>query len=160
MALAPRRDTARPRAAVSGGGFRALDDVVLGARGFEEAGLPDERLGPLQLASAWRRAVGGPLSRASRPGSLSDGRLRVDVKDAGWKRELERLEPLIRGRLTRQIPSRAVHAIDFHVDRSKFRPGSAPRRGVARAADLFVEGRGDLSGQFQQVMDRYLGDRP
>jgi hypothetical protein len=42
---------------------------------------------------AWPFACGGAVAERTRPLSFSDGILRVEVADAGWRRELTNLAP-------------------------------------------------------------------
>ncbi len=66
---------------------------------------------PEKVAFAWRLAVGPSVDRATRV-ELRDGVLRVRVKDAAWRREVERSGALIRDRLNAVLGDGAVRALD------------------------------------------------
>ena len=173
MANPPMREVSRKRTSARAGGFQCIDEIAL-----RTGSLPDDTRAAsgfdrIRLCSAWRKAVGATLARASRPDSLSGvgggSRLVVEVKDAQWKLELERLEPLIRGRVSRILSGQPVDRISFHVvagmksSTARQRPAD-PRRDRNRpamnvGASLFDAPAVDLGGRFGEVMGRYLREK-
>ena len=68
-------------------------------------------LTPEKVAFAWRSAVGPAIDHATCV-NWSDGILRVQAKDAAWRREVERSAALIRSRLDYLLGARVVRYID------------------------------------------------
>lgn len=162
--------------------FAAFDEIAL----FSDALTGDElapgrtpaaaeRLLLLKLLGAWSRAVGPHLKAVAWPASCREGRLTVEVRDAGWKRELERARPEIHSRLARLMPDQPIREIAFRL-KSVLPEGStatvarrdtaaAPAPPLARPAGRAVLDAAqplrpgpacDLSDQLRQVMGRYL----
>lgn len=163
--------------------FLTLDEIALNSDVLVEGELAtgssqhgSERLLMLRVLSAWARAVGPHLKAVARPASCRQGRVMVDVRDAGWKRELERARPEILERMTRLLPDHPVHEVSFRLKSANPDGLSSPPPGQNRAAILMADvtrhetGRptaadppsldpivdGDLKNHFRLVMGRYL----
>jgi predicted nucleic acid-binding Zn ribbon protein len=63
---------------------------------------------------AWPVACGSAVADRTRPLSFADGILRVEVADAGWRRELTNLAPRYLA-LINQYSAKAVKRIEFVV---------------------------------------------
>ena len=63
---------------------------------------------------AWPIACGSKVAERTRPLSFSDGILRVDVADAGWRRELASLAPRYVA-LINKYSATSVNRIEFVV---------------------------------------------
>lgn len=113
----------RPRAR-SSEGFSGLHEIALADRPLGAQALQPAPMRLLRLQTAWARAVGAPLRDVARLRACAGQRLQVDVPDAAWKREMDRLKPHILERLAREVPCAPVTDLDFHVAR-------APRSGPA-----------------------------
>lgn len=144
------------KAPMAAHGFFGLEEILLGGRplpGSERA----PQLRSLGLAAAWKRAVGEPLCAVTRPGGHSTGRLVVEVRDAAWKRELERLAPEILARLARLLPFERIDAIVFRVDAGA--PRTPPPDG-ARVRSVRAPGETPaLAGRLEELADQELSDR-
>lgn len=69
---------------------------------------------PEKVAFAWRAAVGPSVDKVTT--IALDGRvLRVRVKDAAWRREIERSAGMIRSRLNAVLGEDAVRHIDVQL---------------------------------------------
>ena len=68
-------------------------------------------LTPEKVAFAWRIAVGSAVDRATTI-ELRGKILHVQVKDAAWRREVERSAGLIRSRLSRLLGQDVVRGLD------------------------------------------------
>ena len=152
------------------------DALVLGelAPGRSQQGT--ERLLMLRVLSAWARAVGPHLKTVARPASCRQGRVMVDVRDAAWKRELERARPEILMRMTRLLPGHPIREISFRLKSANPGDLSAPPPGQNPAVILMADvarsetvrpatevsqpseqnADGDLRSHLHQVMGRYL----
>ena len=163
--------------------FLTLDEIALNSNALVDGELAtsssqhgSERLLMLRVLSAWARAVGPHLKAVARPASCRQGRLMVDVRDAGWKRELERARPEILARMTRLLPDHPIREISFRLKSASPDVLSPPPSGQNRAAILMADvtqhetgqptaavpppldqiADGDLRNHLRQVMGRYL----
>ena len=96
-----------------------------------------ERLRFLRLDHAWSLAVGAHVRGVARPSSCTAGSLIVDVRDAKWKKELDRLKPEILARLSPLLKPSQVRDIAFRVRKSAgddLAPASARLAAFAAAA--------------------------
>ena len=163
--------------------FAAFDEIALfsdALRGEEishgASSQGAERLLMLRVLSAWARAVGPHLKAVARPSSCRHGRVMVEVRDTGWKRELERARPEILARMIRLLPDHPIREITFRL--KSVLPGGvsapAPERSPATSlvtdtatpsngrtiADLpqpaARNGSVELADHLRQVMSRYL----
>jgi len=156
------------------GEFSGLHEIAVADRPAGATGLDAGRMRLLRLQTGWARAVGAPLKEVARLRACAGQRLVVDVPDALWKREMERMTPRILERLAREVPCAPVTELSFAVR------GAPARRAAASApsgAALAEPGRADvpgaglpdslcrvlehvedelLRGQLQRVMGRYL----
>jgi hypothetical protein len=157
--------------------FSGLHEIALSDRptGVQAMGSAQMRL--LRLQTSWARAVGAPLRDVARLRACAGERLLVDVPDAAWKREMDRLKPHILERLAREVPCPPVTDLAFTI-----RPGarlSAGARAVApwlAAATAAPPGGSEplpealsgalthvedpaLRGRLGEVMERYLSRR-
>ncbi len=65
----------------------------------------------------WDEVVGRPIARHAQPTWIKDGRLRVKVTDPIWLQELSFIGDQILGKLNTKLGRKAVHRIDFRLDR-------------------------------------------
>ena len=72
-------------------------------------------LNPDKVAFAWRAAVGPAVDRATTI-LLSGSVLRVTVKEAAWRREVERSATLIRARMDALLGAGVIRSIDVVVE--------------------------------------------
>jgi hypothetical protein len=63
---------------------------------------------------AWPVVCGSAVAERSRAVSFSSGVLRIEVADAGWKRELERLAPRYLATINRYV-RQGVQRLEFVV---------------------------------------------
>ena len=150
-------------------------DVLTGGEFSLDVSPPgSERVLMLRVLSVWTKAVGPHLKNAARPVICHQGRMTVEVRDARWRRELERVRPEILGRLARLLPDHPVRELVFRVKESlppllsipSARPpavaiASTVPHELAEREGLVSTGKpatmdGDLGIQLQQVMGRYL----
>jgi len=120
----------------------------------------------VRLTRAWSTVVGTHLGAATRPAWYSVGRLVVEVKDATWKRELERLAPEIQTRLETLAGVPRVDGITFRVRAARFQaiPGGGQGKTSRTAAAPPAKGRrqeitDELRGSLERVSDTALRDR-
>ncbi|MGH9869468.1 MAG: DUF721 domain-containing protein [Candidatus Polarisedimenticolia bacterium] len=159
--------------------FCGLNEIAVADRAAGENGLDAGRLRMLRLQTAWARAVGAPLKEVARLRACAGQRLVVDVPDALWKREMERMTPRILERLAREVPCAPVTELSFSVRGGPARRAasavpSLPARVVAGvdAPDAALAGLPDslcsileqvedesLRGHLKLVMGRYLSRR-
>ncbi|MFQ5700341.1 MAG: DUF721 domain-containing protein [Acidobacteriota bacterium] len=111
-----------PRSPRQGVGFLRIDEVALLAGQLVGSRRGARRLLGLQMERAWGRAVGEPVRVLTRLRRHDRGVLTVDVPDASWKKELDRLKPRILSRLSGLLPDSKVERIEFQVQA----PGSSP----------------------------------
>ena len=79
-----------------------------------------------KVAFAWRAAVGPAVDKLTRV-ALEDRTLRVRVRDAAWKSEIDRSCGVIHSRLESLLGQGVVRRIDVVVDRpASATPGSDP----------------------------------
>lgn len=71
-------------------------------------------LSPEKVAFAWRHAAGPAVDRATQV-ELRDSVLRVQVRDAVWKREVERAAPVLKDRLRRVLGDRVLRRIEVTI---------------------------------------------
>lgn len=155
-------------------GFSGLHEIALADRPLGSQAQQPASMRLLRLQTAWARAVGTPLREVAQLRACAGQRLLVDVPDAAWKREMDRLKPHLLERLAREVPCAPITELDFQVARGP-RPVPA-RRSANRGArtleppqpaageplpdGLFraLEQVGDVSlrGRLGQVMGRYL----
>lgn len=133
--------------------------------GAEQEGVAS-KLRLLRLQGAWSRAVGPQVRSVAMPLAFRSRRLLVQVADAAWRRELDRLKPEILQRLAALLPSEPIECITFRPGPSlpRLQPSSALPDGEAgpRPSGTIV-GPGldlaDLSAPLQRVEDPALRDR-
>ena len=146
--------------------FFSVDEIGEISEGLFGSERAAQRLRMLRLDSAWARAVGPRLRAVARPSTFHARSLTVDVRDAAWKRELDRLKPEILSRLARLLTSHPIADINFRVRKVAGRddtawPATARTREAASeqrldpSADLEVE----MSAPLQRVPDPGLRDR-
>lgn len=147
-------------------GFSSVGDIGQISDRLFGAGQASERLRLLRLENAWGRAVGVHLRSVARPSAYHGRSLVVDVRDAGWKRELDRLKPEILFKLGRLLPSQQVDDISFRVRKTAERMNEAsatsppahafrPEPQAGAEADSIVE----MSAHLLSVPDRQLRER-
>ena len=167
--------------------FAGFDEIALfsdALAGAESAAgatpMSAERLLMFRVISAWARAVGPHLRAVGQPVSCRQGRLVVDVRDAGWKKELERVRPEILSRMVRLLPDGSIRELSFrlrgvmhdgispasaaqaHAERAPAAtllelPRPAARRTMAVVPPVIeTRTQEDLGNQLRQVMGRYL----
>ncbi len=164
-------DPAGGRGRGVGAGPISLQRVALASTLSEAPQTAAERYTLMRARAAWRQVVGPHLGGVSAPASLIDGRLTVTVRDAGWKKELERHASRILARLCPLLPSPRVGSIAFRVgspavaDPQGASPGSTPGRErfslpprppAGDGGSVPREGTGDLAAELEGVRDRYL----
>jgi len=174
-AIAPDgRREARP-----GSGLRGLHEIVVVDRAAGEDALSASQLRMLRLQTAWARAIGAPLKEIARLRVCAGERLVVDVPDALWKREMERMKPRILERLAREVPCAPVTDLSFFVRGASPSAGAkAPVAADARYPEppaaappvsplpeglsdaLRSVSDSDLRGHLGRVMERYLSLQP
>ena len=86
---------------------RLLPDAL--AEILRKAPLTDDK-----VAFAWRSSVGPAIDRGTMV-SLREGILQVTAREAGWGREVERSEALIRARLESLLGRGVVRTIRVNV---------------------------------------------
>ena len=86
---------------------RLLPDAL--AEILRKAPLTDDK-----VAFAWRSSVGPAIDRGTSV-TLREGVLQVRAREAGWGREVERSETLIRARLDSLLDRGVVRAISIVV---------------------------------------------
>ncbi len=92
-----------------------------------------------KLALAWQAAVGAAIARASRVALGSGGRLAVGVADGHWQREVERLAPVILGRLDGLLGPGVVVRLDVTVSPPPRQTAPARQERPARPAPASPE---------------------
>lgn len=142
--------------------FCSVDDIGRIAGALFGSELSTDRLRLLRLDHAWGRAVGAHVRAVSSLSSCSAGCLLVDVRDARWKQELERLKPDIIARLSAILPASPVRDIAFRVRRSTgggtpvsptAQPAPFAPPHAARTPEISEE---PLAERLNRVMGRYL----
>ena len=83
-----------------------LPDVLARLSGSGSAGA---------LQSLWREVIGGPIAQNSRPRSLSEGVLRVEVASVAWRATLQAEEAALRARLNAALRSTSIERLEFEV---------------------------------------------
>ncbi len=71
-------------------------------------------LSPEKVCFAWRHAAGPAVDRATSV-QFADGVLRVQVRDAAWKREVERAAPVLKDRLRQVLGDGVLRRIEVTV---------------------------------------------
>jgi hypothetical protein len=72
-------------------------------------------LSPEKITFAWRTAVGPSVDRATAV-TLNGATLRVRVKDAQWRREIEHSAGLIRARLDALLGAGVVRSLEVFIE--------------------------------------------
>ncbi len=67
------------------------------------------------LESLWREVIGGPIAHNSRPRSLCEGVLRVEVASLAWRATLQAEEPALRARLNTALRHTSIERLEFEV---------------------------------------------
>jgi predicted nucleic acid-binding Zn ribbon protein len=67
------------------------------------------------LHSLWQQVIGGPIAQNSRPLSLTDGVLQVEVASTAWRATLQAEEPALRARLNAALRSPSIERLEFEV---------------------------------------------
>ena len=70
---------------------------------------------PVALQTLWQEVIGGPIAQNSRPRSLSQGVLRVEVTSVAWRATLRAEEPALLARLNAALRSAAIERLEFDV---------------------------------------------
>ena len=70
---------------------------------------------PVALQTLWQEVIGGPIAQNSRPRSLSQGVLRVEVTSVAWRATLRAEEPALLARLNAALRSAASERLEFDV---------------------------------------------
>jgi len=146
--------------------FSSIDDIGRQSeRHFGSERFP-ERLRFLRLDHAWGVAVGAHVRAVTRPALGTADSLVVEVRDAKWKKELDRLKPEILARLNRQIPSSPVSDITFRVRKTagadwRAEPvgGSLPSTATNRPGRPETAVPSEASSSLHDVTDDALRER-
>ena len=69
---------------------------------------------PVALQTLWQEVIGGPIAQNSRPRSLSQGVLRVEVTSVAWRATLRAEEPALLARLNAALRSAAIERLRAH----------------------------------------------
>jgi predicted nucleic acid-binding Zn ribbon protein len=67
------------------------------------------------LQALWQQLIGGPIAQNSRPLSLSEGVLRVEVASVAWRATLQAEEPALKARLNAALRSPSIERLEFEV---------------------------------------------
>jgi predicted nucleic acid-binding Zn ribbon protein len=67
------------------------------------------------LHSLWQQVIGGPIAQNSRPLSLTQGVLLVEVASAAWRTTLQAEEPTLRARLNAALRSPSIERLEFEL---------------------------------------------
>ena len=70
---------------------------------------------PVALQTLWQEVIGGPIAQNSRPRSLSQGVLRVEVTSVAWRATLLAEEPALLARLNAALRSASIERLEFDV---------------------------------------------
>jgi predicted nucleic acid-binding Zn ribbon protein len=70
---------------------------------------------PVALQTLWQEVIGGPIAQNSRPRSLSQGVLKVEVASVAWQATLRAEEPALRARLNAALRSLSIESLEFEV---------------------------------------------
>jgi predicted nucleic acid-binding Zn ribbon protein len=70
---------------------------------------------PAALKTLWQEVIGGPIAQNSRPRSLSQGVLKVEVASVAWRATLRAEEPALRARLNAALRSPSIESLEFEV---------------------------------------------
>jgi len=108
-----------------GGDFLCVEEVAASAGSLIPARGEGRHLVAL---AAWRAAVGGQVSRATRVAGLDSGVLRIDVPDRAWGDSLRRFEAEILSRVQAPLGGRAPSRIEFREVPGLWRPSRLPAR--------------------------------
>jgi hypothetical protein len=65
---------------------------------------------------AWRMAAGSALARAGTPHWSDNGVLRIDARDAAWRREIQQARPVILERMNHILGEKVVLRIVVRGD--------------------------------------------
>lgn len=158
--------------------FSGLHEIALADRATGAQAMGAAQMRMLRLETGWARAVGAPLREVARLRACAGERLLVDVPDAAWKREMDRLKPHILERLAREVPcaptelaftirpvtrtsagARAVASWLAAAPAAPAPPVLEPLPEALSGALTRVEDPA-LRGRLGQVMERYLARRP
>jgi hypothetical protein len=138
----PSPTSSRPRRRAAQ--LTPLDAIELAGLVRDPARPAADRIAEVRAHAVWRKAVGEGLRSRARVAGYRDGQLAIDVPDAAWKRELERLEPDLLERLRRW--GLRVEALTFRVraaaasQTDAWRPAAGDRRPGDRAPDTSSPG--------------------
>jgi predicted nucleic acid-binding Zn ribbon protein len=106
---------------------------------ISKLGLPTGTVSIEELAcAAWPAAVGKKIAARTRALFLAGGRLRVEVEDAVWQRQLTVLKGQILRKLEEVLGQAAVKDVEFRVSprRRPPQPAPEPRRGQDEADQI------------------------
>ncbi|HKY32092.1 MAG TPA: DciA family protein [Candidatus Polarisedimenticolia bacterium] len=131
-------------------GFLRLDPVA--AVQLALPGFSTDRIRTLQAAACWERAAGRAVARVAAVTGMSRGVLRIEVQDADWRRELDRLKPVLLRRLAEELPEARIDDLSWTV-----RPGG--RRGARPGSDGHHAVRGAEQGGETGLDERLAGVR-
>ena len=67
------------------------------------------------LHSLWQQVIGGPIAQNSRPLSLTQGVLQVEVASTAWRATLQAEEPALRARLNAALRSPSIERLEFEL---------------------------------------------
>ena len=158
----------------STGRFQELSEIAERPGGLLAERIGAKRLLGFRLERAWASAVGERVRAVTRLHECRDRTLIVDVSDAAWKRELEKLQHVILARLAENLPERPLAAISFRLRPARWAAGSAARPvpaacparaavvpGPPKAKDAADDDAppGALDDRLRRVMSRYLSRR-
>jgi len=132
-----------------------------GSAGPGIPGVPD-----LSIFAAWQEAAGPLIGKIARPVALERGRLLVEVVDAAWLREIEKLKEQITRNLATAAGAGKVTEILFQTASGPRRtPGgparSVPRKGAVakRPPSCAGDPRGDFDPNPSSIRDDLLRRR-
>ncbi len=151
------------------GRFQGLAEIALRSDGLLAERIGARRLLGFRLERAWATAVGERVRAVTRLHECRDRTLVVDVSDAAWKRELEKLQPVILARLAESLPERPLATISFRLRHSTAR-NAPPRTPASPASQATVAAGapgaadhgappGTLDDRMHRVLSRYLSRR-
>jgi len=150
------------------GRFHELSEIAERPGGLLTERIGAKRLLGFRLERAWASAVGERVRAVTRLHECRDRTLIVDVSDAAWKRELEKLQHVILARLTENLPERPLAAISFRLRPARWAVASAARPAPAAVVPGPPEAKdaasddappGALDDRLRRVMSRYLSRR-
>ena len=150
------------------GRFQELSEIADRPGGLLAERIGAKRLLGFRLERAWASAVGDRVRAVTRLHECRDRTLIVDVSDAAWKHELEKLQQVILARLTESLPERPLAAISFRLRPARASASAARPATAAVVPDPHPVAKdpagedappGALDDRLRRVMSRYLSRR-